>query len=453
MATAPTSATEPRIQTTSLVETLPHGAADQAAMEPSQPAAGRNGVVSAGLGALFLRSLGWVGAARVVTGIGGVLRYIIFARLLGPHDFGVFGAANVAGSLLLALTDLNLASALVPPIHQVEEYLDTIWTTAVARGILVAMVLVAAAKPLARFFQIGDLYIVFPMYALFPIASSISSPAAGSLILRDLKFRTSLVLNSVELGASFVCGLAAILFWRNWRGLIVSVYAAQIARTALTYYYYPYRPRLSFDYRRARKLFEFGGWMTARRLADLAARKLDSIAVGHFLGPQVLGEYQFAFRVGELPTFEVAYSIGLVLFPLARRLDRRRITRLILSTNLLVVASGILYTAVIYKWGAPLIALTVGSKWHGALPPLYLLCVSGIFSGLLAVGASCLDGLNVPASSFKISLSSAAILAVLVVPLTLMFGVRGAAAAVVTSAVLPLPLMLKLVRDARETLE
>jgi O-antigen/teichoic acid export membrane protein len=70
-----------------------------------------------------------------------------------------------------------------------------------------------------------------------------------------------------------------------------------------------------------------------------------------------------------------------------------------------------------------------------------------------AVGGFCLDGLKQPASSFKISLLSALVLAALVVPLTLMFGVKGTAAAVIASAVLPMPLMLKLMDGAREKLE
>ena len=456
MTTAPTSGHDSYVEKTPRRDdAISIDAGDRASTKLTQEddAAAPSRLVSAGLGALFLRALGWVGAARTVTAVGGVLRYIVFARLLRPFDFGVFGAASVAGSLLFALTDLNLAAALVPQIHQVDEYLDTIWTTAVARGVLVSLAMAAMAKPLARFFQIGDLHIVFLLFALYPMVCALSSPAAGSRILRDLKFRTSLVLNCVELGAGFIFGLGAILFWHDWHGLIVSAYAAQISRTALTFYYYPYHPRLVFDYQRARRLFDFGGWVTVRRLADFAARKVDSVAVGHFLGPQVLGEYQFAFRVGELPTFEVAYSMGLVLFPLVSRLDRARFARLVLPTNLLVAASGILYAAVLYKWGAPILDFTVGSKWLGALPPLYLLSVAGIFGGLLAVGGFCFDGLNEPKSSFKISLLSALILTVLVVPLTLTFGVKGTAAAVVASAVLPMPLLQKLMRSARERME
>ena len=142
MATAPTSGPEIYVEKTPRSgDAISLDAGDRASTKLNQEddAATPSRLVSAGLGALFLRALGWVGAARTVTAVGGVLRYIVFARLLRPFDFGVFGAASVAGSLLFALTDLNLAAALVPQIHQVDEYLDTIWTTAVARGVLASL--------------------------------------------------------------------------------------------------------------------------------------------------------------------------------------------------------------------------------------------------------------------------------------------------------------------------
>ncbi len=106
---------------------------------------------------VFLRSLGWTGAARLAAALGGALRYIVFARLLSPFDFGVFGAASVVELLLREFTDPNLSRALVPRKEEINQYLDTVWSAAVAQGVLIAIVLIVAARPLARFFRIGHL--------------------------------------------------------------------------------------------------------------------------------------------------------------------------------------------------------------------------------------------------------------------------------------------------------
>ncbi len=258
------------------------------------------GIAPGELRGVFLRSLGWTGAARLAAALGGALRYVAFARLLRPFDFGVFGAASVAELMLREFTDPNFARALVPRKEEINEYLDTIWSAAVAQGVLIAIVLIAAAGPLARFFQISNLRSAFVAIAPFPIIAGLSSPAVAARIYRDLDFRVSLILNVAELTAGFAFGLVGIWFWRDWRGLMVATYSAQITRTALSYYFYPYRPHLAFNAAHAGSLFKFGGWITARRMAEGAARKVDSFAVGHFLGAQALGEYQFAFRAGEL---------------------------------------------------------------------------------------------------------------------------------------------------------
>jgi len=397
---------------------------------------------------IVLRSLGWTGAARLAAALGGSFRYLVFARLLNPFDFGVFGAASVAELLVREFTDPNFSRALVPRKEEINQYLDTVWSVAVAQGVLIAILMVAAARPLARFFQIGHLGLAFVAIAPFPIVAGMASPAVAARIYRDLDFRVSLILNVAELVVGFCFGLAAILFWRDWRGLMAATYAGQRTRTGLSYYFYPYRPRFAFDFAHARNLFQFGGWITARRMAEGAARKIDSLAVGHFLGPQVLGEYQFAFRAGELSSFEVAYATGLVLFPMMRRLDRRNIRRFLLAANALVLVVGILYAGAIWGWGGRIIALAVGSKWMGALAPLRLLCLFAIFAGLLAMGTQCLDGLNAPQPAFKVSLLAVAILTILVLPLTLIFGVNGTAVAVLASAAIPLPWMVWLQREA-----
>ena len=175
--------------------------------------------------------------------------------------------------------------------------------------------------------------------------------------------------------------------------------------------------------------------------------------VGHFLGAQALGEYQFAFRAGELSTFEVAYATGLVLFPMIRHLDRRSIGRLLMGANTLVLAAGIIYAGAIWVWGAQIISLTVGAKWLGALAPLRVLCLFGISGGLLAVGTQSLDGLNAPESSFRVNLLAVTTLMILVVPLTLAWGVIGTALAVVASATVPLPWMFRLEREVRGRLQ
>jgi O-antigen/teichoic acid export membrane protein len=129
-----------------------------------------------------------------------------------------------------------------------------------------------------------------------PILMACGTPAIVERIAVRFDFRTSCILNLGEQSMGLLLGMFASLWWRDWRSPVVAAYAAQIAQFGLAYHYYPFRPSFSFDRERAFKLFSFGRWVMARKFARYAADSLDSLVLGHMLGPFQLGSYQIAKR-------------------------------------------------------------------------------------------------------------------------------------------------------------
>jgi lipopolysaccharide exporter len=397
--------------------------------------------------ALF-RSLGWVGAGRAVAAAGTLARYAVFARLLSPYQFGVFGAAMFVLDLLTAAMDPSFDNALVQRKEEVAPFLDTYWVTSVVRGILTVVILVCAAAPLGAFFRQEQAYRVFWAVAPLALLRAMQSPAQVALY-RRLEFHVSFIMISVELIISFAVGIVAILVWRDWRGLVAAATAGQAARTALTYWYFPYRPRMRFNLQRARQLLSFGGWVSATRLLRFLSQQLDNLTVAHLLGPRSLGDYQMAFRLGELPAREFAQSVSLVSFAMVPRMDDRASrNRLFVITTAAITTVGLVYAAVMFQWGGPLVKLALGKQWMGALPPLKLLCVYGLFQGVLILARSFLDGLGAPSSSFSVTSIRAAVLAITIYPATAWYGAVGAAGAGLFSVMVPLPLTWMLFRRA-----
>ncbi len=398
----------------------------------------------------FIRGVGWAGLARALAFVFSMFRYVVFARLLDPREFGIAGAAAFAMGLLSALTSPSFGQALVQQDDDVEPYLDTVFTTGIVRALILTLIMVAAAHPLAAFFKQPDDYRVFWALAPFMIIYAMQSP--GTVVYyRRLDFRIAFALNAAELATAFGVGLGAILYWHDWRGLVAGMLAGQVARSAVTHWYFPYRPRFRFDLSKARRMFGFGRWVTGQQLASYVARRIDSLAVAHLLGPGALGEYQMAFRAGELPAGEFAMSMGLVAFPLSARLrghprERRRAFAAICA---IVFAAGAGYAAIMFLWGADIVRFAFGPRWLGALAPLQLLALYGLFQGLQAVGGYFLDGMGAPKASFQVTTVRALTLAALVFPMTLWGGTRGTAAAGLISVILPLPLMLALFRRAQ----
>jgi O-antigen/teichoic acid export membrane protein len=265
-------------------------------------------------------------------------------------------------------------------------------------------------------------------------------------LYRRLDFHLVTVLNVSEVSASFAFGLMAVLYWRDWRGLVFSMLAGAATQAIMTYYLFPHRPRLGFNLDRAKTLLSFGLWFSGGVLCEFIAKQLDNLTVGRLFGPGALGDYQMAFRAGEMPVGEFTMATAVVTFPMAARLrgDRRARMRLFWSIMAVVGVVGIGYTAIIFAFGPQLIMRLFGPAWIRAANPLKVLCVYGLLQGFMVVGRSFLGGLGKPKRYLLASATRAVVLAIAIYPLTAWHGPTGAAVAGVVSILVAIPMMLYL---------
>jgi O-antigen/teichoic acid export membrane protein len=417
-------------------------AADASAAEGEIPVKLRQALLKT-----FFTGLSWTAAARVLTSVGTAARYIVFVRLLRPFDFGVIGSATLICAALSVGTDPVMGQALIQQKDEIDPYLDTLLTTYFLRSLLIAMVLVVFSRPLGAFFHLGDAYTVFWAIVPLPILQSLQSPRLISLY-RQLDFHFITILNVAEVGASLTLGLMAVLYWRDWRGLVFSLLIGVAVRDIMTYYLFPHWPRLRFSATHAKTMLRFGLWFSFGTLCDFVAKQLDNLVVGHLLGPGALGNYQMAFRAGEMPVAEFTTSAFVVTFPMVARLrdDRHGKARLFWSVVGVVAALGIAYSAFIFAAGGPVVLRLFGPAWIHAVNPLKVLCIYGLLQGFLMVGRSFLSGLGKPEQYVIPAAVRATVLAIAIYPLTMLHGPTGAATAGVLSIVLALPIMGYLLR-------
>ena len=396
----------------------------------------------------FVTGLSWTAAARGLSSIGTAARYIVFVRLLKPFDFGVIASATLVCTALSAVTDPRMGQALIQQDDRIDPYLDTLFTTYLVRSLIIGLMLVVFSRPLGNFFHLGDAYTVFWAIAPLPILQSIQSPRLISLY-RRLDFHFVTILNVSEVAASFIFGLMAVLYWRDWRGLVFSLLAGAAVRLVLTYWLFPHWPRLGFSTAHAKTMLSFGLWFSLGVLCDFIAKQLDNLTVGHLLGPGALGNYQMAFRAGEMPVAEFTMSTSLVTFPMVARLrkDRHARVRLYWSVVGVVAAVGLAYAAFIFAFGSQVVLWLFGPAWIHAVNPLKVLCIYGIVQGILVVGRSFLMGLGKPERYVIVAATRAAVLAIAIYPLTAWHGPVGAAAAGVISILVALPIMAYLLQQ------
>jgi lipopolysaccharide exporter len=120
-------------------------------------------------------------------------------------------------------------------------------------------------------------------------------------------------------------------------------------------------------------LMNFGLPVSVSATADFASRRWDNLLVSHFFGPGILGQYNLAYNLADIPAVQVGEQIGDVLLPSFASLPlEQRKTALVRSTGLLALV--VFPLAVGLGAVAPTVVHALLRKeWEAVAPMLMLL--------------------------------------------------------------------------------
>jgi PST family polysaccharide transporter len=131
-------------------------------------------------------------------------------------------------------------------------------------------------------------------------------------------------------------------------------------------------------------MLHYGKNVTAARIITYVARNIDSVAVGYFTGPRVLGLYQKAYQWATLPFWQIYNPLMPVAVSSFSRLqDDSERYRLYVRTTLLGLFSATFpATALLFLTAEQVILLLLGQQWTDAVPFFKVLCVGSYFGCL-----------------------------------------------------------------------
>lgn len=136
----------------------------------------------------------------------------------------------------------------------------------------------------------------------------------------------------------------------------------------------------SLDLRALKDLWTVGGGLTGRRLANALAQGVDNVVVGRWLGAEALGLYGRAYQLTSVPIAVLGSSLGAVLLPVMSRVqdERARLAGAYRRSAAVLALMSLPAAAAVVVLAPELVALLLGSAWHGAVVPLQVLA-PGIF--------------------------------------------------------------------------
>jgi O-antigen/teichoic acid export membrane protein len=391
-------------------------------------------------------SVVWTVARIGTDQVSAFLVFVFLARLLTPHDMGLFALALAFLELGRLVATGGFPEAVIREERLDRDLLDTVFWANLGFALLTLGALYLAAPGLARFFGEPELEPV-----LATIGGVIPLSALGSVhtacTLREFGHKS---MAGRALAAGLVGGglgvYGAFSGWGVW-SLLAQRFAMEGVSTLLSWTAYPWLPGFRFSRRRLRSVLRFSGNMMLTQVLWMAMVRCQDVIIGRLMTAAAVGVYRVSWRAADLLTQFTIGPFSTAALPTLSRLqaDRegfgRACIRLLSVTGLVAFPSMLGFGAI-----APVaVPWVFGRQWAEAgevAQLLSLMAVPAVLSTLFSPALAALghSGKIVRVAALQLALSIGFVAA------AAPFGLAAVAGAYVARAYLTLPVQLWLLR-------
>ncbi|ONI73525.1 hypothetical protein ALI144C_45265 [Actinosynnema sp. ALI-1.44] len=315
----------------------------------------------------------------VVGKLGTFATGIVLARLLTPHDFGVYAIAFVALIALLSLNELGVSLAIVRWPGDPERIRPTVTTISVATSVLVYALCWFGAPVFADAMEVPEATGVVRVLCVGALIDGLSAPVA-QLMNREFRqgLRLFVDLSNLLVTTGVTVSLAATGHgaWSLAWGQITGNAVSSLVLFGLSRKW----PRLGFDRKLARELVSFGLPLAGASLLMVAMWNVDKVFTGPLLGAVALGLYLQAFNLASWPVnvFSlVVRRVSLAAFARVQEDPGERQAVFAKMTMLLAIPTLPVCT-VLGLLALPVVTTLYGYPWAGSAVALQFLALLGV---------------------------------------------------------------------------
>ncbi len=396
----------------------------QGRAEPAQPRL-RHRILQAG---------GWAGTGFVLDKVIAAIQLMVVARLLTPADFGVMAASAVIVLAFMTISELGLESALIAKAEVDREDLAVAWTVAIGRGVAMAVCLWAAADLIGQAMQMPQLASLLRVHAWLLVLQGLQSPALA-IVLKNLNLRLRVIMDLVRRVIEAGAIIALALWLRNVWALLLGQLIGMCVGSLMSFWVAPFRPRLSLCRPAWNYFLRYGKQLNVTTLCIFGVMSGGELVIGRILGQDALGFYQIALAIPLLLGVRATVLIHQISMPTYALLQRDRLGAVrvfelqmgLIGLIFIPLAAGVAVLAPV------IVPLAFGPQWLAVVEPLRILCLYAVCAGYLSVMAALHYGANRPDLQLKSWGGQFLCYAMMLVPLTMVFGLTGSAIALVAS--------------------
>ena len=317
-------------------------------------------------------------------GVGAALKLavlLVLARLLTPADFGLVSAAITVVGLAELLGRVGVVPFLVRTPELTPAHLKTATLVTNLLGIFLGVVTYLASDAIASLYRMPDIAPILRVFSIYFVILSLGMVSQAMLERRmQFKYISLLSVVSYFLGYAVVAVTLSLLGFGPWSLVFAQIAQAVIQVAGLQYFARVGVP-IGFDWQCFKSMLHFSGGVTLTQLGNYAARNVDYMIVGRFLGATALGFYSRAYLLLMQPANMIGSMGDKVLYPAlsAVQEDRPRMVRALNQTLALCAMIQIPVSILLVIIGPEVVLVLLGDQFEGAIIAFQVLIASLFF--------------------------------------------------------------------------
>jgi len=246
----------------------------------------------------------------------GLVANLFFTIYLTPAEYGLYFIVLSLNTVFSYFTDLGLAAALVQkksPVKLDYHTAFTIQLALISMVLLIGVLLSPLLKQVYDFDHAGIILFLAMLFSLF-ILSLKSVPS--TILERKLDYGKIVFTQALESSVFYITSIVLMFLGYRIYALVIAVILRAFTGVILIYYFTRWRPRLNFQFNRAKAILSFGIPFQANVLLAFVKDDLLNLWLAKELGLTQIGYIGWAKKWAEAPLRIVTDNVNRVLFPI-----------------------------------------------------------------------------------------------------------------------------------------
>lgn len=366
----------------------------------SEPVISTRTNISSGL---LLKGSVWTAGAYGLGQVVRLLTNIILAHLLAPQLFGIMLIVYSLRTGITLFSDFGVGQNIIYSKNADNpDFYNTAWTLEIIRNLVLWLICLVAAVPVARFYQAPILISVLPIAALDLVLTALTSSSVYLLRKRLQVAKLNAFEAVVALISSAATVVLAYLDPTIWALVFGNLFGSTVSMIGSHFLLGDVKQKLLIYKSYAWQIFDFGKWIFLSSVAYFLAMNFDRLYLAKVIPLEVLGVYGIARSIVDVLGALISRLGNYVLFPFVAshshlpRRDLRAQVVVIRAKFLLLLAAGVSLLVVLSDLA---IRILYDARYRAAAWMLPVLLVGSWFSILATVNESTLLGLGKPSYS------------------------------------------------------